>query len=223
MAQTGSAANDVRSFLLMLVAMPAAGALAVGTIVFVGYQMAAREPLEAADVGGAAIFGGASLLVVWIAFCAAAARVRRGGGSGEIFPLLAKLTPLLILLGAAGGGWAGYDICRSHQRDLRESAEYLCTRLLAAPKTDARWCRCAPLALTCEREQRQHKKEDLRSPQFHPDFRGRPEVRAPRTNSRHRLRGGTRAELAALDPPSTIDAIRRRGRRRALWAPCRTA
>lgn len=85
------------------------------------------------------------------------AYLRARAGSGERLAWLAKLVPVLVIVGAAGGAWASYKITDDHARYVREKAETVCRRVIGFDPTPQAIARCVPLEIACEVEARRRR------------------------------------------------------------------
>jgi len=153
----------LRAYLLTIAGVTVCTGIVVFALAFTAYELLAAEPFAPrSDLWETWIFGALAAVVLAIAL-----RAWRRGRGDDRFALLARLVPLLMIVGTAGGMWATYGIITGAQKDQRMLEEMLCVQ---AGATDV--ARCAPEAHRCDK---------LRAPfdakgGWHPDFDKRPEV-----------------------------------------------
>ncbi len=140
----------LRSLLLLVFGLPACGALACGSVVFVVEMVRRDLPISGGDWLGAGMFFGFSVLGGAVAL-SAWRRARRGeAGAHPVFTGIAKAAPVLLLAGAVAGGWVTHRIQEDHFERLVRSAREQCALLnpdLAAAREQA----CVQAVFDCDR------------------------------------------------------------------------
>ncbi len=127
---------------LLFVGLPACAAVVVGFPVLGAFALRG-PPLEFRDwVGG---------VVCWVlAFVGALVAARAGwwrGGASRV-PMMARLSPLLLLAGVLFGLWAGFQIAREHLEHYESWAlSHWCDEPSLVGQPDA--ASCEPRALAC--------------------------------------------------------------------------
>jgi hypothetical protein len=157
----------LRVYLLTIGGVTVCTGIVVFALGFTAYELLAKEPFAPrSDLLETWIFGALASVVLLISL-RAWRRIRRGEDGGDRFALLARLVPLLMLLGAGGGVWATLGIIGSAERTQRMLEESLCSEV-GATQLDA----CVPEAHRCDKLRAAFKPEGG----WHPDFAQRPEV-----------------------------------------------
>ncbi len=138
----------LRALILATLGIPVCAALFTGAVTFVLFSYGAGEPPDAADLAGALMFGGLSLVVVLLA-------LRASRREDSVAPMLSRAAPVLLLLGAIGGAWATVAISRDHLESLAASREDECHEYLEDRATEAAMTTCLREVRTCEQKVRE--------------------------------------------------------------------
>jgi hypothetical protein len=175
--------NLVRIYLLVLGGVPVCTGIVVFSLSFTLYELLAKDPFAPlSDLGVTWVFGAPAAIVLYISL-RAHRRVTHGEEASGPTVLLAKLVPLLMILGVGGGVWATYGIIQSALHTQLDLEKFLCDEVLTHKEGSRDWLpipddkqlqRCLPEAHVCERERRHTQKSGGWN--VHPDRDQRPEV-----------------------------------------------
>src|SRR5687768_14697351 len=102
--------RPVRRALIAGIGLPACAALVAGAITFVIYSYAQGEPPDGADLAGALVFGGLSLVLVLLALRGAKTRA----------------APILLLVGALAGAAVSVLACRERIESIEDTRRSYC-------------------------------------------------------------------------------------------------
>jgi hypothetical protein len=175
----GGARNLIRIYLLIIGGVPVCTGIVVFAIAFTGYEFLASDPYAPrSDLLETWAFAVPALAVLLICL-SAWRRVARSGASGPTAPL-ARLVPILLILGVAAGAFATRGIISGAVATRLELEKLLCGEVLGYAEgardahvfDPAALGPCLPAAHVCDKQRRSRDSEGG----WHPDRDQRPEV-----------------------------------------------
>jgi hypothetical protein len=117
---------NLKALVIATVGLVATAAIAGGFLVQLVVSVTLGPPLENSDLAGGFLVASLSAMVLFIALRAAQ---RVAAGEASEAPWLARLAPVLIVVGLAGGAWFAWLI----QGDRRAHVERVAAELCAQP------------------------------------------------------------------------------------------